>query len=76
MYSKILNAKKTIPTEAGNNFCSDHDSDENGAWCYTISTKMRWEYCDVKYNCEDGIEFDVSQKVLPLDILLDLLTSK
>ncbi|CAG5103728.1 Oidioi.mRNA.OKI2018_I69.chr1.g909.t1.cds [Oikopleura dioica] len=43
---------KSAPENSSHNFCSDHDGDAGGAWCYTTDPDVRWEYCPVKYNCE------------------------
>jgi len=43
---------KTRPHDALNNFCSDNDGDPGGAWCYTVDPNVRWEYCNVKYQCD------------------------
>ena len=43
---------KTAPENAAHNFCSDHDGDAGGAWCYTTDPDVRWEYCPVEYNCQ------------------------
>ena len=47
------NTPTTAPPSADNNFCSDHDSDPGGAWCYTTNATVRWQYCDVLYRCEN-----------------------
>lgn len=29
------------------NFCRNPDGEPRGPWCYTTSSKKRWDYCDV-----------------------------
>ncbi|CAH1781368.1 unnamed protein product [Owenia fusiformis] len=42
-----------------NNYCRNPDGESDGPWCYTTTSSVRWEYCDIpfchdKYVCSPG----------------------
>ena len=82
LYLTLSTLKKTVPTKRRNNYCSDHDSDPGGAWCYTISDKVRWEYCDVLYECDslpDARDLAAARNEIMLDnldLLMEVLSSQ
>ena len=43
-------SEKIIPKDADNNYCSDHDGDPGGAWCYTTDPNWRWDYCSCRHH--------------------------
>ena len=32
------------------NYCRNPDDEPEGAWCYTINSDIRWEYCQCSGN--------------------------
>jgi len=39
------------------NFCRNPDDEPNGAWCYTMDQKVRWEYCACCKSINSKIHF-------------------
>ena len=36
------------------NYCRNPDGDDNGPWCYTTNSKVRWEYCKQIPRCSSS----------------------